>query len=52
MDADPDPELLLLYQVAVVCKTFPAYRLDDDIPVEALWALKLLETVEKLQAAG
>lgn len=46
MDAHPDPRLVSIYQRALICRTFPGYRLHElrDTPaVELLTAMKLLE---------
>lgn len=46
-----NPELAGIYQRALICKTFPAYRLDElkRTPARDLvMAMELLETVRKL----
>jgi len=49
MHASPDPRLVALYHRAVVCRTFPAYRLDDKMPRELLWAIELLGVASEVQ---
>lgn len=47
--ADPPPELPAIYHRALVCQTFPAYRLEDvrELSVEVLWAMQLLDEAAK-----
>ncbi len=53
MQANPDPRLVALYRRAVVCQTFPAYRLDDLTHLKAipiLQAMQLLDVARKVQS--
>ncbi len=53
MHAEPDPQLVLLYQRAVICKTFPAYTLHElrNQPLrEIMWAVQLLDIAQKVQS--
>lgn len=52
MHANPSPRLKALYQRALVCRTFPAYRLSDLGPgepaSEILQAMQLLDIATKV----
>ncbi len=53
MHAEPDPRLVGLYQRAVICQTFPAYKLHEvrDAPArELLQALELIDLARKAQS--
>jgi hypothetical protein len=48
-----NPVLVDLYRRAAICKAFPAYRLDElDVVTmrEPLWAMQLLDAVQKIKA--
>lgn len=51
MHADPPPRLVWLYQRALICQTFPAYRLDEirgRTLIELTQAMKLIDTVRQI----
>lgn len=54
MQAHPDPRMVLLYQRAMICQTFPAYKLSDlgrDAPaLEIMQALELMALARKALA--
>lgn len=53
MHARPDPDDVSLYLAALICREFPAYKLEDleDRPiVPFLHALELLETARKVHS--
>lgn len=53
--ADPPAEVRWLYQRALVCRTFPAYKLHelrDGSAVEILRAMHLLDLAAQAQSRG
>lgn len=55
MDSEVDPELIAIYNRAVICKTFPAYTLQSlkDTPArDVLIAMELLSTAAKVNQDG
>lgn len=53
MHANVNPRLAHLYQRAIICKTFPAYRLDElrTLPAaEIMQAMTLLDMAQKAQS--
>ena len=55
MDSEVDPELIAIYNRAVICKTFPAYTLESlkDTPArDVLIAMELLSTAAKVNQDG
>jgi hypothetical protein len=54
MHAEPNPADVALYQRAVICTTFPAYKLSDldhESAPTLLRALELLNTARKVQSS-
>jgi hypothetical protein len=54
MHAEPNPADVVLYQRAVICQTFPAYKLSDldhESAPMLLRALELLNTARKVQSS-
>lgn len=55
MDASPPADVVLLYQRAIICQRFPAYKLSDlgrEAPAaELLRALALLDLAQQAQNA-
>jgi hypothetical protein len=56
MQASPEPRLVWLYQAALICQAFPAYRLEDvrQLPGpqlrDLLTAVQLLDTARKVHS--
>ncbi len=53
MHATPDPRLVWLYSRAIICQTFPAYKLHElrDIPAgELMQAMVLLDTARRVNS--
>lgn len=53
--AQPSPRLAGLYQRAMICRVFPAYKLHElrDMPAtEILQAMELLDTAQKALSKG
>ncbi len=48
MHANPSPRLVMLYQRAVICRMFPAYRLED---LEHISLVPLLRAIQLLNVA-
>ena len=51
MKAAPPPELTWLYQAALLCKEFPAYRLEDVLNMPGSQLRRLMTAVKLVETA-